>query len=322
MNKLTLHFVNVGHGDCTIVEFPSGRRMMVDVNNLKSLDEDTLMELLEYERYSQLNIAGALLKGTRLDQLERIAKYVSNLTNPIEYWNDNIGESEIFRFVATHPDMDHLTGLHRIHEQEDVSILNFWDTRNNKELSDDSFEGSEYDVADWHTYQSLRQSETDPKTLMLNRGNSGQYYTDDGITILAPTTELENFSNEKEEYNHISYVLMISFGDCRIVLGGDATIDVWKDIYREYDEDFEKVHLLKASHHGRESGYYQPIVKAMEPTHTIVSVGKKPKTDASRKYSNYSSVYSTRFYGTIRAVCQTDGEVELYDEEDNCINRD
>lgn len=44
---MKIHFLNVGHGDCTIVEFPSGRLMMIDINNSKSLpeaDEEALAE--------------------------------------------------------------------------------------------------------------------------------------------------------------------------------------------------------------------------------------------------------------------------------------
>jgi len=29
---LVIHFLNVGHGDCTFIELPSGRLMMIDIN--------------------------------------------------------------------------------------------------------------------------------------------------------------------------------------------------------------------------------------------------------------------------------------------------
>jgi competence protein ComEC len=44
---LVVHFLNVGHGDCTFIEFPSGRLAMIDVNNSKRLpdrDEGALAE--------------------------------------------------------------------------------------------------------------------------------------------------------------------------------------------------------------------------------------------------------------------------------------
>lgn len=46
MNSLLIHFLNVGHGDCTIVEFPE-HLTMVDVNASRALDDETRTELEE-----------------------------------------------------------------------------------------------------------------------------------------------------------------------------------------------------------------------------------------------------------------------------------
>jgi hypothetical protein len=43
---LTIHFLNVGQGDCTVIEFPSGRLALVDINNGKTLDATTREEVL------------------------------------------------------------------------------------------------------------------------------------------------------------------------------------------------------------------------------------------------------------------------------------
>lgn len=47
---LKIHFLNVGRGDCTIVEFPSGHVGVIDIDNLKVLDPDSRNELLEAYR--------------------------------------------------------------------------------------------------------------------------------------------------------------------------------------------------------------------------------------------------------------------------------
>ena len=50
----------------------------------------------------------------------------------------------------------------------------------------------------------------------------------------------------------------------------------------------------------------------MAPTYTIVSVGKKPETDASNKYRNYSKhVWSTRWKGNIVATLNEKGLVDI-----------
>ena len=52
----------------------------------------------------------------------------------------------------------------------------------------------------------------------------------------------------------------------------------------------------------------------MNPKHVVLSVGKKPDTDAQQKYKSHTeNVFSTRFHGTIMARCWEDGDVWLYD---------
>ena len=47
---LRVHFLNVGHGYCTIIKHPSGRLTMIDVNNSQDFDAETFAEELEEER--------------------------------------------------------------------------------------------------------------------------------------------------------------------------------------------------------------------------------------------------------------------------------
>src|SRR5690242_19675308 len=47
---LKVHLLNVGHGDCTVIEHPSGRLTMIDVNNSQDYDSDSLSELLAEQR--------------------------------------------------------------------------------------------------------------------------------------------------------------------------------------------------------------------------------------------------------------------------------
>jgi competence protein ComEC len=113
----------------------------------------------------------------------------------------------------------------------------------------------------------------------------------------------------------MSYVLFIEYAGHKIILGGDAETESWKFIHGNYPDLIEDVTILKASHHGRDNGYYQPAVKQMNPKYTIVSVGKKPDTDASNKYKKYSgNVWSTRWKGNMLFEVHADGSVN-YDCE-------
>jgi competence protein ComEC len=79
----------------------------------------------------------------------------------------------VFRFIATHPDMDHLDGFKLFCQTFDPA--NFWGTDNQEEK--DFGEETKYDEADWLFYKKLRDSnpETNPKRLTLYSGARGKY---------------------------------------------------------------------------------------------------------------------------------------------------
>src|SRR5947209_1086955 len=127
---LKVHFLNVGRGDCTIIEFPSGRIGIVDIDNLKILDPSTQEELLEeYHRSSEYTLARmrnpAVAKRAEINFLKSVA---SKLTDPLAYYDAHIGKfKDIHRLIITHPDMDHMTGLFRLYRQDpNKNIQNFW----------------------------------------------------------------------------------------------------------------------------------------------------------------------------------------------------
>jgi competence protein ComEC len=41
---LRVHFLNVGHGDCTLIQHHSGRLTMVDINTSQEYDPDSFKE--------------------------------------------------------------------------------------------------------------------------------------------------------------------------------------------------------------------------------------------------------------------------------------
>ncbi len=307
---LKVHFLNVGQGDCTIIEFPSGRVAMVDIDNLGILDPDTAREVLEeYGRSVEYLVAKALGGDVAREAREFFRKRYAPLTDPLAYYDTHIGRwREIFRLLITHPDMDHMTGLYRLYEQERRQILNFWHTGfHDFNLADASWEGSPYDERDWEVYKRLRAGLAgSPKSLQLYQGSIGNYWTEDGVEIWAPTPDLERLAVDKDAPNILSMVVRISYAGQSIVLGGDATAEEsWPAIAAA--GMVRRVAVLKASHHGRKSGYYGPAVKAMAPWLTITSVAEAEHdaTESYRRYSRYT--VSLRKAGDIQITIADDG---------------
>jgi beta-lactamase superfamily II metal-dependent hydrolase len=233
---LRAHFLHVGIGDCTIVEFPlEGRVGLIDIDDSDS--EDT--------------------------------------TDPIDFIDRTVGsQRSIFRVIVTHPDMDHMTGLRRLNDSK--SIVNFWHTGPNDfnlaDTSDDEWDASRYSKYDWLTYKDLRGSTDDnPTSLHQRQGNSRDFWKQDQIEIWSPTASLEELARKKDMPNIQSMVLKITYKGRTIVLGGDATADeTWPEILNSVDVG--KIDVLKASHHGRDSGFYEPAAKKMSPFLAITGV--------------------------------------------------
>jgi beta-lactamase superfamily II metal-dependent hydrolase len=136
-----VHFVDVGKGNCVIIQFPSGHTTFVDIDNSHIAKENT---------------------------------------EPIGYFTSKQMDSTVFRFILTHPDMDHMSGLKELNQK--YPITNFWDTENDKKI--DEWENTPYKKEDWDTYQSFKGSETSPKHLEYLRGAIQDCcFVEDGIII-------------------------------------------------------------------------------------------------------------------------------------------
>jgi competence protein ComEC len=314
---LKLHFLNVGHGDCTFIEFPSGRLTMIDVNNSTSLpdaDQDALAAAKGLSRAAFKGIGISLRPGQRTWE----AYYRSLLVDPYDFYQQRLAGRPIHRYLQTHPDLDHMTGLHNFFFDKRVPLLNLWDTDNTKTKTEDDFAGTPHAWADWTAYTALRNGVgldyQQPKLLKLTREQTGDYWTQDGITILSPTNALVAICNSTESWNDASYVLRVDYGGRRVILPGDAEHLAWSTMLEALGTDALRCDLLKAAHHGRESGFHEAAAKAMSPRVVVCSVGKKPETDASDEYAALGAdVLSTRYHGTISATIWEDGEVWVDD---------
>lgn len=314
---LKIHFLNVGHGDCTFIELPRGRLMMIDINNSKSLPYEDEVALaaaqnLDLFQFKSLEIAKSAA-GTYLNKSWE-DHYKSLLVDPVDYYREHFIGRTIFRYIQTHPDLDHISGLYRFFWQEKFPLENFWDTDHTKEVEEEDCKASPFDYANWLAYQVLRAGQgpdnTEHKPHYKYRDQSGSYWTEDSVQILSPTPSLVAACNERDESNDLSYVLKLAYGGRTVIFPGDAEKRAWDSILDHYSASDLDCDILKASHHGRRSGYHDDAVKVMDPGIVLCSVGKKPSTDASADYAKHgANVLSTRYHGTITVTMWRDGEV-------------
>lgn len=295
----TIHYLNVKEGDCSAIQHDSGRVSVIDVCNAKSpeLDDSKLEMMLAKARTS---ISGNFQQK----------KYP---VNPIAYLQEH-GVSDIFRYIQTHPDMDHMDGVKALFSE--FSPLNFWDTNNQKQMSDDSWATSPFERSDWEFYKSLRDSHptSDPRRLALLARASGEYYNSqggDGLYILAPTQELVDAANISGDYNNCSYVLLFLTGNHRIIFGGDSHDDTWEYICSEFADAIKDIDLLIAPHHGRSSGRSYAFLDLLRPSLTFF--GNAPSENLAYDAWRYRELpYITNNQANCMVVDASQSPMNLY----------
>jgi competence protein ComEC len=279
-----IHFLNVLEGDCNIIQHDNGRTTVIDVSNGYN-DYDTAEEIAV--KNSQLRKDMYLRTQVPSDKKDYQQK--KNPDNPIFYLKEK-GITDIFRFIVTHPDMDHLDGIKDLFE--DFTISNFWDTDNKKEISDKANSGG-YNMEDWKYYRSLRDGKIAPcKRLTYFSDNSNLYFNEDYIEILSPTPTILNACNEKGDWNDSSYVILYSppkanGGNWKILFAGDSEDATWEHITNKHAEKIKNVDILFAPHHGRDSNRNFDFLKSLTPTITLFG-------NANSKHLAYTKYRGTR----------------------------
>ncbi len=92
----TIHYLNVKEGDCSVIQHNSGRITVIDVCNAKAPETE------------ESKVAMSLAKAaTRVPGNFQQKNYP---VDPIAYLQSH-NINGIFRYIQTHPDMDHMDGV-------------------------------------------------------------------------------------------------------------------------------------------------------------------------------------------------------------------
>lgn len=287
-----IHFLNVLEGDCNIIQHDTGRTTVIDISNGYN-DYDTAEEIA----VKNSDLRKAMYERTQVPTDKKDYKQKKKPDNPIFYLKEK-GIQNIFRFIVTHPDMDHLDGIKDFFDE--FSIANFWDTDNKKEISDKAGSGG-YNMEDWKFYKSLRDGKISPSTrLTYFSNNSNLYYNQDNIEILSPTPSIIKACNEKGNWNDSSYVILYTppkanGGNWKILFAGDSEDLTWEHIINNHAEKVKNIDVLFAPHHGRDSNRNFDFLKSLTPTITLfgnansnhLAYNKYPETRITNNQAGY-----------------------------------
>lgn len=285
-----VYFLNVGEGDCSVIEHNSGRLTMIDINRI-------------VEKFPFIQNNSSILSLERFGNPKGNFHQCEHPTDPIEFLKNNYPQKDLFRFILTHPDMDHLKGLKDLSEK--IGFTNFWSYKNSK----DGTSIRDEDLEDWNFYQTLLR---DNKFLNLVDINNCQYLPDDGLKILSPNNELISKANNDENWNDASATILYMTGGYKFLFCGDSGDNTWDYLIRNHKNEINNIDVLFAPHHGRNSDRNFDFLDIVRPNVTILG-NAESKYLAHDMYKNKSGyVFTNNQAGNFKFEINAYKELEIY----------
>jgi beta-lactamase superfamily II metal-dependent hydrolase len=265
MQMPEVHFLTVGEGDCSIIRHASARVTVIDIfggNRTRATETE--------KRSAILTEVAKAAAGNPLGNYRMCEKP----SHPLDYLDDR-GLSPIWRFISTHPDMDHLDGFEALTDR--YRVENFWHTGVSRPKP--TFHNQwKYREEDWNRYEEVRAgSFSGVKSLKKLAGEKFEFANKGGdngngdcLHIAAPDQSLVESTEECENWNCSSYIIVYRMEGGKVVICGDAEDDSFQSAINKYPDLMADVGLLLAPHHGRDSGRDYAFLDHLKPRFTLL----------------------------------------------------
>ena len=107
--------------------------------------------------------------------------------------------------------------------------------------------------------------------------------------------------NFYDNENDNSLVLYLNLNGIKLLLMGDAGVEVEKDLLEKYN--LKNIDILKLGHHGSKTSSSKTFIDEANPTYSIISVGRNnryghPNLDTLKNLKQ-SKIYRTDLNGSI-----------------------
>lgn len=194
----------------------------------------------------------------------------------------------ISRFISTHPDEDHIQGIHYL--DNEINIQNFYCVKNNAIKTEET--------ESFKHYCKLRDNAK--KVFHIEKNCNRKWMNQDcdergssGLNILWPHTENNHFKEELkkvangESPNNISPIIKYSLENGVICMWmGDLETEFMNNI--KDNVRWEEIDILFAPHHGRKSGKVpEEILSKLNPKIIIIGEANSDNLDY---YQNYNTI--------------------------------
>lgn len=278
-SDLVVHYINVGQGDCTLIELPDGTTMMIDagttssakhiINYVKRLDISTI-------DYFILTHSDSDHSGGAKNVFESFE--IKNVYRPFQISIDKI---------SCEPIANEDLGVYYTDIYE--STCNYVDTKVYQNFVNATYtetyneNGHIYNADVYVTYDGLTIESTNIENSFkfeffapLKRSNSSTIESNTSKTIGYPTKFYGATTSESK--NNASPVMLLEYKDKSFLFTGDANDEVELDVKASLSAAelarFNNIDVFQAGHHGSEGSNCQEFLNLITPNYVVVSVGE------------------------------------------------
>ena len=232
------------------------------------------------------------------------------------YVADQIGwQTKLDAFICSHRDADHIRGVTNLHDN--FPIQKIWDS---------GYPGTSTNTVEYIRYMQLRYqigAKLIEKRTRNTIGRTRFRYLSAKDSRLSKNANAQGIVLKVEHLSPNNSAQMSA-----VMLTGDSDAETWRNgIQKDYADSDLLCDILVAGHHGSitffddpgdEKYYYLSHIKAMEPSMTIVSVGKNPHghpdPEAMKLYKKYckgsnkgNKLYRTDHMGHVKVELKDGG---------------
>ncbi|HEY6322369.1 MAG TPA: MBL fold metallo-hydrolase [Thermoanaerobaculia bacterium] len=301
MAEFEVTYVNVGHGDSTLIKLPGDRYLLVDVYRCPGQGID-LFRLLD---------------------------------EVLPVGDD--GRRRLDVLLITHVHDDHIAGIGDLYDR--YQVVELWLPQHARKLQEAAGSYEEFErVRDEHPEEQTRWPKGS-RSIWATLGDGGEVsvrcFSPPGY--IDPEEDLE--ADEVERLVHENcVVLRLTYAEYSVMLTGDSNKACWERVVSYYKNRTDGVGVevlqaqsLKASHHGsrsfikddKEDEPYLEALERIQPEHVVISVGPDSKhdhphddmVDVYEDSVGADNVLQTRQIGTVRLEVEADGVARLITEE-------
>lgn len=281
-----IHFIDVGQGDCMLIELPDGKLMVIDAG-----DRSGEVEQKIEEKFAELQVD----KIEYLIATHQDADHIGNMDAVF----DNYDVLKVYRpYVLS------------VHENAASLPSEFNQGKTNAE-------GGK--VSTSATYYNFLK-------LLLDEGSEWEFFNKDthisgGVEIvgeqkqydfdfLTPTAEITDIGYG--DPNDYSPLVLFTYCGVDVLFTGDAEEEVMNEYLENYLGQHD-IEILKVGHHGSYTSTNQEYITSLKPEYSVIQVGLGNTYDHPRQeivdllHQNNSTIFRNDRHGDITLTICPDG---------------